>query len=785
MSALNQQIVHAALNAATLADAEAVQELIAQSFAAEHRRPVGDKWNNFGLMGSSGSYDLKLIELVTNMQDSVIERFALQHYGSRANVPFETPFEATGELLKYLDSGEKSNLAVTTFEDSDAPASKTKRLTAMFRDKGCGMTPTSVPNTIFALGGSNKEDALYLQGAFGLGGAMTYRNAKAVVVVSRRAPALLQDGEEDRITVAVVQWQDNTKGQTAYYLVDREWHAAGDTAEPWSCPHEDYDDFEPGTHVALVSYRVDGVQRRREGDAKSFDVVTNTRLVHPVFPTRFVNNTTRGRSTPLGGLAHRLERSEYDFERGEETLPFNHQGRTYQLPVRYWLFAGGPKDPGGRDKFLASDHAVLFTSNGQVHHHWSPREVRDQAGLNRLYDRLLVIVETDELPIHLRTSLFTADRSELVRGDVALRLEEAVRALIRDSAVLREANNALIRASYQDKSDQPTAEIARRISRALTVKGFSFSSGNGNGNGGGGGQGAGRTGGGGGGLKPVVLRPDPTLITGPATVRAILGTTRSITYTVDVEDPFYERRGRLRAICDHPDIVEDFEITAGKGRNGRVRVMVAVPETAELGKYELRIVLEDWIRAAGGLGHRMEHVTRLELVEDIPGNGTGTGTGKSTKGAQGQGGPGPGSNVALRWTSHESEDNWERVTVGSVEDVPASILANQQSDYAELRALGEQLIPTVLLNQEYPPFKKYLAARNKELTSDKRAREQYAVGVGVSLLLLQQKLDKIKDAGEALPEDDFIDEARRAAAGAVLAVMPAFDDLAKEIGLSG
>ncbi|MEV6226545.1 hypothetical protein AB0L88_01480 [Saccharopolyspora shandongensis] len=781
MSAPNQQIVHAALNAVTLADAEAVQRLIAQSFTAEHRRPVGDKWNNFGLMGSSGSYDLKLIELVTNMQDSVIERFALQRHGSRKDVPFQTPFEATSALLSPLDSGEQSHLAVTTFEESNPPASKTKRLTATFRDKGCGMTPAGVPNTVFALGGSNKEDALYLQGAFGLGGAMTYRNAKAVVVVSRRDPALLQEGEDDRITVAVVQWQDNTKGQTAYYLVDRAWTSAGDVAEPWSCSHEDYD-FEPGTHLALISYRVDGVQRQREGDAKSFDVVTNTRLFHPVFPTRFVNNTTRGRGTTLQGLAHRLAKSEYDFDRGEEVLPFHHQGQTYQLPVRFWLFAGAPKDPGGRDKFLASEHAVLFTSNGQVHHRWSPRDVRDQTGLNRLYERLLVVVETDELPIHLRTSLFTADRSELVRGDVALRLEEAVQALIRDSAVLRDANNALIRASYQGKSDQSTAEIARRISRALTVKGFSFGASNGGG-GQGGGQGSGRAGGGGGSLKPVVLHSDPTFIKGPTTVRAVAGTTRSITYTVDVEDSFYDRRGRLRAICDHPDIVEGREITTGKGRNGRVRVMVAVPETAELGTFELRVVLEDWIRAAGGLGHKVEHVSKLELVDEIP--GTGTGTGKATKGAQGQSGPGPGNNVALRWTTHDSEETWKRVTVGSIEDVPASILADQQSDYAELRALGDQLIPTVLLNQEYPPFKKYLAARNKELTSDKRAREQYAVGVGVSLLLLQQKLDKMKKAGDALPNDDFINEARRAAANAVLAVMPAFDDLAKEVGLPG
>ncbi|MEY9967523.1 hypothetical protein ABIA33_005594 [Streptacidiphilus sp. MAP12-16] len=778
-----QQIVHAALEAVTLADAQALQQLIAQGIGDEYRRPVGDKQNNFGLMGSSGSYDLKLIENVTNMQDSIIERFALQRFGKSKDIPYGGPHEAARDLFGNLavDSREQSKLAVVTFKDSDPPASTSKRLTAVFRDKGCGMEPANVPSTIFGLGGSHKEDALYLQGAFGLGGAMTYRNARAVVLVTRRDPALLADDKEDRITVAVVQWQENTKGQTAYYLVDRPWTEAGDIAEPWSCPAEDYPDFEPGTHLALVSYRVDGYQRRREGDERAFDVVTNTRLFRPVLPIRFVNETTRGRSTTLEGLDHRLERSEHTFESGVEALPFHHNGTTYHLPVRYWLLAG-PREEGGRDKFVARDHAVLFTSNGQVHHHWSPRDVRDQTGLNRLYDRLLMVVETDELPIQLRTSLFTADRNELVRGDAALRLEEAVRGLVRDSAVLREANNALIRESYQAKSSQPTADVARRISRALSVKGFSTGAGQGTGGGDGGGQGAGQAGGGGGSLKPVLLHHDPSTISGPVTARAVVGSTRSITYTVDVEDSFYDGRGNLRVVCDHPAIREDREITVGKGRSGRVRVMVAVPDTAELGTYELRVTLENWMRVAGGLGRTLEHVTKLELVDGIP--GTGVGRGKPTKGGKGQGGPGEGPNVALRWTSPEAEETWVRLTVGGVESTPASVLAEFQPEYAELRTLGDTAIPTVLLNQEYPPFKKYLASRNKELTSIERPREQYAVGVGVSLLLLQQKLDELKSSGREIPDDGFVDEARRAAANAVLAVMPAFDEIAKEAGLT-
>ncbi|MFI7708776.1 hypothetical protein [Nonomuraea sp. NPDC049480] len=780
-----QQIVEAALRARTLTEAANVQEMIASRIGATHRRPVGDKQNNFGLMGSSGSYDLKLIENVTNMQDSVIERFSLLRHGSRENIRYEGPHEAARDLFGSASPRDLSKLVTVTFRESDPPTDKSKRLTAVFRDKGCGMEPSVIPYTIFGLGGSHKEDALFLQGAFGLGGTMTYRNAGAVVLVTRRDPALLDldsDDDADRIAVAVVQWQTNTKGQTAYYLVDRPWNAPGDIAEPWSCSSADYSDFEPGTHLALISYRVDGFHRRREGDEKSFDVVTNTRLFAPVLPVRFVNETSRAeRATTLEGLSRRLERSDHEFGSGEEILPFHHEGRTYHLPVRYVLFEK-PRTAGGRDKFVAHDHSVLFTSNGQVHHHWTPREVRDQTGLNRLYDRILVIVETDELPIQLRTSLFTADRNELVRGDAALRLEDAVRGFIREWTSLREANNALIRDSLRDRSSQPTAEIARRIGRALpfAVKGFASGpsqtgSGRGNGNG------SGRAGGGGGSHKPIILRPDPTSITGPARVQAVTGQTKSITYTVDAEDSFFDGRGVLQITCDHAEI-EPRAITVGKGRNGRVRVMIAVPETAELGTYELRVVLDNWMRVAGGLGPRMEHVTKLELVEEI--GGKGAGNGKPTKGANGTSGPIEGGNVALKWTDHEKQETWERITVGAVEDIPAQILAEQNEEYAELHKLGDVAIPTILLNQEYPPFKKYLASRNRELTTVERPMEQYAVGVGVSLLLIHQELERMKANDTPLPNDSFIEEAHRAAASAVLAVMPAFDEIAKEAGLT-
>lgn len=775
----SQKLVRAALAAVSNEDAHDVQQMIARSVGHEYRRPLGDTWNNHGLMGAAGSFDLKLIECVTNMQDALIERFALRAFGSPDHIPYETPHEAAADLFAEMSVQEQSQLVTVTFRDSDPPASLTKRLTAVFRDEGCGLTPRAVPRTIFRLGGSHKEDALYLQGAFGLGGALTYRNAEAAILVSRRDPDLLEADEEDRIVVAVVQWQENVKGRTAYYLVDRQWTEPGDVAVPWACPADDVPEFQPGTHLALVSYRVDGFHRKREGDERSFDVVTNTRLVRPVLPIRFVNETSRGRATTLRGLEHRLENAERQFPSGEETLPFHYEGTTYLLPITYTMFER-PREAGGRDKYVAHDHAVLFTSNGQVHHHWTPQEFRNKTSLNKLYDRILITIETDSLPIRLRTSLFTADRNQIVRGDAALRLEEDVRGFIEGWDALRDENNALLREALQASSPEATADIAKKIGRALTLRGYAMSGGPGGS--GGAGAGGGRSGGGGGGpSKPIPLHADPTLVTGPDHVRAVVGRTRAITYTVDVIDSFFDGRGELRAECDHLDIQPRREITIGKGRRGRVRVMVAVPDSLEPGIYELRVVLEDWLKAAGGIGPRLEHVTKLELVDEIEGQGSGSGS-KQT-GKNGTGGPAEGSLVALKWTNPEAEQEWERITVGGVTMIPAHVLARAQPDYAELVNLGDTPIPTVLLNEEYPPFKKYLESRNRVLTSVERPREQYAVGVGIGLLLLSAEHDRRRESEAQLPDDAYIAEAQRATARAVLAVMPAFDDLAREAGL--
>lgn len=772
-------LVNAALTAATTTDAEAVQDRIADSIGGRHERPVGDRPNNHGMIGSSGSYDLKLIELVTNMQDAVVERLAIARWGSPEAVPYSTPLAAAEDLLVGDPLGRDP--VRVTFRVSDPPTGSTKRLTAVFRDLGCGLTPGQLPSTVFQLGGNLKEDRLYQQGAFGMGGAMTYRNAEAVVVVSRRAPELLAAGEEDRITVAVVQWEDKTKGSSATYLVQRPWTGPGDCVEPWSCPASHAPDFEPGTHLAVVSYGVEGLQRKREGDERTFDTMVNTRLFRPIMPVRFDNSeiTGRPRTTEMRGLARRLADNPGDRPQGTENLPFSTGGVTYHLPVSYWVFAPN-QEAGSRRSFAAYNHVVLFLSHGQVHHHWTGPQFRLKTRHKKLADRVLVTVDTDELPIRLRTSLFTADRSELVRNPPALKLEEAVRAFLDDLDPLRQLNSQLIREALTAADTVPTLDIARRIGRALAVKGFALgtggtgSAGTSPGAGGGGGGEGGTT-------KPVPLHNDPTRLTGPTTARAQIGSTRSVSFTVDAFDSFFaEGRGRLTATTDHPDITEQ-ELSVGQVRDGRFRVMVAVPEGLDPATTKLTVTLTDWFKAAGGLGDPLTTTTELHLVTELPTRGTGQG--KPSGGGTGNAGAGAGGYVAVAWSTPAEQANWNRMTVGEVVNVPARIVAEEKPEYADLAVLGDVEVPLVYLNEKYPPLEDYLRGRSqKNLTNFDKPRQTYGLGVGVHLLALSQQV-QARDQAQIETDPDLVAGAQGAAARAVLAVMPEFDDLAKQAGL--
>lgn len=277
------------------------------------------------------------------------------------------------------------------------------------------------------------------------------------------------------------------KGKGLFYRVTSDWCAgANRVATPWSAPAADFPDFEPGTHLALINYGTERLHAIQHSDnPNSFERVLDTRLFRPVTPVRLENHLLKDHPRTRRGLARRFESNpRSDRKEGVSTLPFRIGHTTYQLPVSFYFFTpprmlgDGKADTTGQKKnFVADGHTVLFTSNGQVHHHWTPVEFRERTKLRQLSEHLLVVAETDPLPIAVRTDFFTADRSGVRASEETLRLESELAGFLAGWDELRDLNAELIRETLTSGgSERATFEISKQISRAFAARlqGFKF-----------------------------------------------------------------------------------------------------------------------------------------------------------------------------------------------------------------------------------------------------------------------------------------------------------------------
>ena len=103
----------------------------------------------------------------------------------------------------------------------------------------------------------------------------------------------------------------------------------------------------------------------------------NTRLYRPIAPVLFTNEITRGKKEYLRGLARRLEENPVPIaSKTKRRCSIPSAGPAIACRSDTASSRGETQELAGR--FVAKDHVLIFTSNGQVHHSWSKEEFRQR-----------------------------------------------------------------------------------------------------------------------------------------------------------------------------------------------------------------------------------------------------------------------------------------------------------------------------------------------------------------------------------------------------------------------
>nr|MDP8942801.1 hypothetical protein [Actinomycetota bacterium] len=469
-----KELITQARKARTVADVDALEKALERAFGGAKVRHLGDRPTNWSALSSGVDPQSVLFERVTNMWDALLELKA-------AAVPkdkrvWSRPAEAANALFGVpltgpaaMESAERDFLApmcLIQLLDSDDPV---RRPSVAFRDKGIGLTAIEMPKTILSIEGSNKLDKSYLHGVFGKGGSVACMFSDATIIITRKHPELLGDGEEDRISLAVVRQGDSPDVRLPFfrYLV-----RAKDNL-PYSVPASGLD-FEPGTYVIHLGYQGDRLTQQTWEKEESIYAYAETVLFRPTLPYQLhdarsgsANTRPKDRQKPstLQGLGQRLEATTKNDGllnvSGVSRVPVPGVG---EIGLRWWLFENTDR----RRRRAAKGFVGLFITGGQVHHAWNTGRFTELVeARRRVAQRIVVEVDTEGLDQQDKVRIFSSFRDVLLKSPQATALERAVADWLGRDADLDDAETQLTLQALGGGDGEISKAFRERLNRAV------------------------------------------------------------------------------------------------------------------------------------------------------------------------------------------------------------------------------------------------------------------------------------------------------------------------------
>ena len=694
---------------------------------------------------------LALVERPTNSIDALLD-LRSREKGESAPTPHQAASQWWGvpaDGLSGMSQEQRRHLAdlvrVTMMESEVAD-----RPTIVIQDAGTGQHPDAFPDTLMSLLASNKKRSSHMMGVYNAGGAASYKFAKAAVIASRRAPALL-DGKDDEIGVTVARYdaldpEKDKSGLYVYMLAKDETVIRLDLDELPEMPY--------GTYVKLIEYQLSRYTRAAHEPKQSLWHLFHAALPDPALPIRIIETRVDRfpgmKGTPsrrvVTGLLHLLKRAGTADYSDEREINLGQDGK---IVLRYFVLNDGT-DP---DAYTTSDQGLTITLNGQRQITKDRYWVRRNLDLFYIFKRIVILVDGTGLANASKREVFSSTRETGVDSPLARKILERVIQEMEDDENLAALDEEAKQKTLQDATKTTTDKVKKQLASQIAayLKGGL----------------AGQKGGGGktktrrrrrrrGTPQPVddsqmLDVPDRlTILTDP--LRIERGGTTGLYLEINAKNGFLPRDAAGLSIVFGPELNEHVRVRSqGRLSGGRVRITIEADGDVPLDASTMKVAL-----VVQSLGVLLTAEGKAEVIEPA----------KDEKKDDNTGGE---PNIEVSWIGREKwdemEPHWNEGTVGLCHVSREDPSAPKEITKVEW-----------ILNKHFGPYDKVVT--EKQLTDAGLRTFQEGYEYPVLFGLFKQRLAEEKKEQDADEEgnsfevpDDYVEGEKARLARAVLMAM--------------
>lgn len=432
--------------AETEASVDKIIETNPDIFKSENWKAIGGNESNFGIIENQQSNPIAaLVEKVTNSMDAMLMRrcheLGIDPKGKQAPKSMEEAVESFFPEYKNWDLPKFRRTQSEQIQVlADGP---TKDTAVIVYDDGEGQNPEDFENTFLSLVRGNKNDIMFVQGKYNMGGS------GAIVFCGKKSYQLIGSKRFDgkgKFGFTLVREHPFAKGEEIYKK--NTWYEflkIDGQIPSFDCGDMDLQLhnrlFKTGTVIKLYSYQFPSGY---SGFAQDLNQSLNEFLFEPVLPILTVDKKKRYPNNKvleldLFGLKRRLEQENNYVEEwfSEEYFEPELFGK---MKVSCYTFRAKQADKSVKDtkddikkRYFKNNMSVMFSMNGQVHGHLTSEFITRTLKFNLLKDYLLIHVDCTDMNYNFRKELFMASRDRLKQGGESNALREYLGKKLRKS----------------------------------------------------------------------------------------------------------------------------------------------------------------------------------------------------------------------------------------------------------------------------------------------------------------------------------------------------------------